>query len=111
MHATDLLSALDGLPYGERARLIAQEARRLRGTSELAELIAELDSGEPFERGLGLQLAQIAGDTDHVTRLIGDPDPLIQSRALTAVGRGVAVPTTRCVRSTTTRRRPSAPSS
>jgi hypothetical protein len=26
MQATDLLSALDGLPYGERVRLIATEA-------------------------------------------------------------------------------------
>ncbi|TCM43413.1 hypothetical protein [Kribbella sp. VKM Ac-2568] len=91
MHATDLLSALDGLPYGERARLIAQEARRLRGTPDLAELIAELDTGEPIERALGLQLAQIAGDTDHVARLLADPDPVIQARALAAAGRGVAV--------------------
>lgn len=91
MHATDLLSALDRLPYGERARLIAQEARRLRSTPGLAELIAELDSGEPYERGLGLQLAQIAGETDHVARLLADPDPVIQTRALAAAGRGVAV--------------------
>ncbi|GAA1597768.1 hypothetical protein GCM10009789_59640 [Kribbella sancticallisti] len=92
MQATDLLSALDRLPYGERVRLIAQEARRLRGTPELAELVAELDRGDTYERLLGLQLAQFAEAVEHITNLLADPDPVVQWRALTAAGRGVPVP-------------------
>lgn len=57
MHATDLLRSLDPLPYGERTRLIAQQARRLRGTPELVALLSELSLGQTFERNLGLQLA------------------------------------------------------
>jgi hypothetical protein len=90
MRATELLNALDRLPYGERVRLIAGHARRLHGTPELTALIAELDTGDPFPRTVGLQLAQIGGEVDHVTRLLADP--LLQLRALAAAGRGVPVP-------------------
>ncbi|MEU4393181.1 hypothetical protein [Kribbella sp. NPDC023855] len=89
MRATALLKALDRLPYGERVRLVAQEATRLRGTPELTALISELDQGDLFARTIGLQLAQIAGDVDHVTKLLSDP--LLQGRALAAAGRGVPV--------------------
>ncbi|NEA37181.1 hypothetical protein [Streptomyces sp. SID13031] len=89
MRATELLSALGELPYGERVQLIAEHARRLRGTAELAALIAELDIGETFARTVGLELAQIAGDVEHITKLLTDPQ--LQGRALTAVGCGVPV--------------------
>lgn len=92
MRSTELLSTLDRLSYGERVRLIAQEARRLRGTPELSALIAELDSGTAYERSIGLQFAQISGDVEHVTKLLADPDPVIQARALAVAGRGVPVP-------------------
>lgn len=89
MRASELLKAVDKLPYGERVRLIVDHARRLRGSSELTALIAELDSGETFARTIGLQLAQIAGDVEHITKLLNDP--LLQWRALAAAGRGVPV--------------------
>ena len=92
MQATDLLNALDRLPYGERVRLIATEARRLRSTPELTAVITALDAGTPYERAVGLQLAQIAGHVEHVSRLLADPDPAVQWRALAAAGRGVPVP-------------------
>jgi hypothetical protein len=90
MRATKLLNALDRLPYGERVQLVAHEARRLHGTPELTALIADLDTGEPFARTIGLQLAQIGGDVEHITKLLSDP--LLQWRALAAAGRGVPVP-------------------
>ncbi|WBQ03067.1 hypothetical protein [Kribbella sp. CA-293567] len=92
MRASKLLSALDDLPYGERVRLIADHALRLRGTTELTALIAELDQGATYERTVGLQLAQIGGEAGHVTKLLADGDPALQLRALAAAGRGVPVP-------------------
>lgn len=89
MRATALLKALDRLPYGERVRLVAQEATRLRDTPELTALIAELDRGDLFARTIGLQLAQIAGDAEHLTKLLSDP--LLHGRALGAAARGVPV--------------------
>jgi hypothetical protein len=77
MRATQLLKALDRLPYGERVQLVAREARR--GGPELSALIAELDTGDTFARTIGLQLAQISGDVEHLTKLLSDP--LLQWRA------------------------------
>ncbi|MEV6417656.1 hypothetical protein [Kribbella sp. NPDC051718] len=87
MRATELLTALDKLPYGERVQLVAREARR--GSPDLPTLIAELDTGDTFARTIGLQLAQIGGDVEHITTLLSDP--LFQWRALAAAGRGVPV--------------------
>ena len=86
-----LLGDLDSLPYGERSRLIAQEAQRLRGTQELASLLDELGHGTAYERLVGLQLAQVAGHVDYVAQLLADPDSTVQARALVAVSHGVAV--------------------
>ena len=91
MQANELLRSLDSLPYGERSRLIAREAQRLRGTQELVTLLEQLSRGTAFERILGLQLAQVAGQVDYVAHLLADPDPTVQGRALVAVSRGVAV--------------------
>ncbi|MDX6281195.1 MAG: hypothetical protein QOH03_2266, partial [Kribbellaceae bacterium] len=87
MRATELLNALDKLPYGERVELVAREARR--DSPDLSALIAELDAGDTFARTIGLQLAWIGGDVEHVTKLL--TDPLLQWRALAAAGRGVPV--------------------
>ncbi|WP_328321744.1 hypothetical protein OHA70_25220 [Kribbella sp. NBC_00382] len=87
MRATKLLNALDKLPYGERVQLVAREARR--DSPDLSALIAELDAGDTFARTIGLQLAWIGGDVEHVTKLLSDP--LLQWRALAAAGRGVPV--------------------
>ncbi|GAA3558900.1 hypothetical protein [Kribbella ginsengisoli] len=86
MRATELLTALDRLPYGERVRLVAHEARH---SPDLTALITELDAGDTFARTIGLQLAQIGGDVEHVTKLLSDPQ--LQWRALAAAGRGVPV--------------------
>lgn len=91
MRATDLLQAIDQLAYGDRLRHVALEGRRMRGTAELGELLGELGRGTPYERTLGVTIAQVAGDVDYVTRRLNDPTPAVQHRALAAVGRGVAV--------------------
>src|SRR4051812_16497592 len=91
MRASDLLRAIDQLSYGERLRHVALEGHRLRGTTELAELLGELGRGGPYERTVGVTIAQVTGDVDYVTRLLNDPTPAVQHRALAAVGRGVAV--------------------
>lgn len=87
----ELPRSLDSLPYGERSRLIAHEAQRLRGTQELVTLLEELSRGTSYERLLGLQVAQVAGQVDYVAHLLTDPDATVQARALVAVSRGVAV--------------------
>lgn len=92
MRAAEVLRTIDPLPYGERVRYVATTARRLRGTPELSALLAELARGGPFERGLSLLFAEIAGDAEHVGQLLADPDPAIRGRAVAAVGRGVPVP-------------------
>ena len=91
MRASDLLRAIDQLSYGERLRHVALEGRRLRGTTELAELLRELAGGTPYERTLGVTIAQVTGEVGYVTRLLDDPTPAVQHRALAAVGRGVLV--------------------
>ncbi|TCO45173.1 hypothetical protein EV646_109348 [Kribbella antiqua] len=89
MRASELVGS--DLPYGERMRQAALEGRRLRGTTELTELLGELGRGTAYERTLGLTIAQAAGSVDYVTRLLRDPDPTVQSRALSAVRRSTAV--------------------
>ncbi|WP_328998357.1 HEAT repeat domain-containing protein [Kribbella sp. NBC_00709] len=91
MRASDLLRAIDQLSYGDRLRRVALEGRRLRGTAELGRLLDDLGRGTPYERTLGATIAQVAVETGHVTRLLNDPMPAVQHRALAAVGRGVAV--------------------
>lgn len=92
MRAAEVLRTIDPLPYGERMRYVATTAQRLRSTPELSALLAELARGGLFERGLSLQFAEIAGDAEHVGRLLSDPDPGIRGRAVAAAGRGVPVP-------------------
>ncbi|MFC0622753.1 hypothetical protein [Kribbella deserti] len=92
MRAAEVLRTIDPLPYGDRMRFVAATARHLRGTPELTSLLAELASLGPFERGLSLQLARIANETEHVASLLLDPDPALRARAIAAVGRGVPVP-------------------
>ncbi|TWD82988.1 hypothetical protein FB561_4139 [Kribbella amoyensis] len=91
MRASELLRTVDPLPYHDRVRLAAGEGRRLRGTAELTDLLGELGRGDSYQRHLGLQIASAAGDAGYVTRLLRDPDPSVQTRALGAVRRGVDV--------------------
>ncbi|GAB2661655.1 hypothetical protein [Kribbella swartbergensis] len=86
MRASELLRLIDGLSYGQRVRLLADRAHRLTG------LLDELGQGEAFERTLGLQIAEVTRDTSYVAKLLRDPHPSVQSRALAAVSRGVPVP-------------------
>jgi hypothetical protein len=85
MRLAELLQSIDGLSYGRRVRLLADRS------SELVGLLGELGRGSSFERVLGLQLAEITRHTDYVSRMLRDPDPAVQFRALAAVGRGVPV--------------------
>ncbi|MFI5693288.1 hypothetical protein ACIA58_15695 [Kribbella sp. NPDC051586] len=91
MRARDLLRAIDQLSYGNRLRHVALEGHRLRGTAGLSSLLDELGRGTPYERTLGVTIAQVSGEIGYITRLLDDPLPTVQHRALAAVGRGVAV--------------------
>ncbi|MFC9693117.1 HEAT repeat domain-containing protein [Kribbella sp. NPDC056951] len=90
MRATDLLRSIDNLPYGERLRRVITEARGL-SASDLQNLLGELTTGTPYERSLGLTIAEATRDVATVTRLLNDPIPAVHSRALAAVGNGVPV--------------------
>lgn len=87
MRASELIQSVDKLPYGARQRAAALAGRRLSGTA----LLDELARGTSYERTLGLTVAQAAGETSYVTRLLRDPDPSVQARALATVAGGVAV--------------------
>ncbi|GAA2787655.1 hypothetical protein [Kribbella solani] len=86
MRLPELLRAIDGLSYAQRVRLLADRAQQLTG------LLPQLGGGSSFERLLGLQVAEVTRDAAYVSRMLRDPDPAVQSRALAAVGRGVPVP-------------------
>ncbi len=45
MHAADLTTAVDALPYPQRTHRIAVQAQRLLGTPQLPDLLAELAAG------------------------------------------------------------------
>lgn len=85
MRASDLLRSIDGLSYGQRVRYVADRADELTG------LLDELGRGNAFERIFGIQIAEVVRDTSYVSRLLRDPEPAVQSRALAAVWRGVPV--------------------
>ncbi|MGW7686034.1 hypothetical protein ACWGID_35155 [Kribbella sp. NPDC054772] len=85
MRLPDLLRSIDGLSYGQRVRLLADQAPQLAG------LLDELGRGTTFERVLGLQIAEVTRDPAYVTRMLRDADPAVRSRALAAVARGVPV--------------------
>ncbi len=91
MRADELMRSIDRLSYGERVRLLATEARRLRGSAELDGLLDELGGGDPFERSLGISVAQVAGHAGYVTRMLTDPVPAVQAHALGAAASGVPV--------------------
>jgi hypothetical protein len=86
MRASELLRSIDGLSYRQRVRLLADRAHQLSG------LLDELGQGDAFERTLGLHIAEVTRDTSYVAKLLRDPHPSVQSRALAAVSRGVPVP-------------------
>ncbi|MEV5963684.1 hypothetical protein AB0L70_18090 [Kribbella sp. NPDC051952] len=85
MRVTELLRSIDGLSYGQRARLLATQRHELIG------LLDELGRGDAFARTLGLQIAEAARDTAYVASCLRDATPAVQTRALVAVARGVPV--------------------
>jgi hypothetical protein len=85
MRLPELLRSIDGLSYGRRVRLLADQAPKLAG------LLGELARGSAFERLLGLQLAEITRDKAYVGRMLRDTEAAVQTRALAAIGRGVPV--------------------
>jgi hypothetical protein len=92
MRASELLRSIDGLSYGQRVRLLVDRARKLTGRArELTGLLDELGRGDTFERTLGIQIAEVVRETSYITKLLRDPEPAVQSRALAAVARGVPV--------------------
>lgn len=85
MRLPELLRSIDGLSRGQRVRLLADRAPELTG------LLDELARGSAFERVLGLQIAEVTRQAPYVSRMLRDPDPAVQGRALAAVARGVPV--------------------
>ncbi len=92
MRASRLMRAIDKLPYRERVRLLAAEARRLSGTGELDQLLDELGDGDAFHRSTGVTMARVAGHPGFVLRMLADPDPALRDQALAAVRQGVQIP-------------------
>jgi hypothetical protein len=92
---TSLLAAADPLPYPARLRLFASRARELAATGELDPVLAELATGEDFEREIGLFLAQTVGHLDAITAYAVDPDWRLRQRALRAMIRGGRMDATR----------------
>ncbi|MGW6195183.1 hypothetical protein ACWF0M_03455 [Kribbella sp. NPDC055110] len=85
MRLPELLRSIDGLSYGQRVRLLADQA------PQLVSLLDDLGRGSAFERVLGLQIAEVTHEATYVSRMLRDPDPAVQRRALAAVARGVPV--------------------
>lgn len=79
--AAALLADVDGLPYGERMALFARRAR----SDDLTPLLAELGTGDRFERATALFLAVVAGDREQLRRGLDDADAGLRATALAAL--------------------------
>ncbi|NDU75336.1 hypothetical protein GWI34_22315 [Actinomadura sp. DSM 109109] len=66
-------------------RELALRARRLAGTPELAETLAALGAGGPYERRTALHVAMAARDLPYVERVLAGPDMALRRAALRAV--------------------------
>lgn len=79
--ADDLLRTIEPLSHGDRCRHLSTLTR------PDAEVISELAARGSYERRIALHLAVAAGDAQHVTRALSDPDPAIAGPAAVAAVR------------------------
>ncbi|MEV6275915.1 hypothetical protein [Nocardia sp. NPDC051832] len=85
--ATKLLEEIEPLPVPARRRAVAACALRLRGTGELAGLLAELTERGHYEQVLAIHLAVVAGDREYLLRRLDAPSPELAARAVNALVR------------------------
>ncbi|MEV0318457.1 hypothetical protein ACIBKX_09640 [Streptomyces sp. NPDC050658] len=79
-----LLADLDPLPYPRRLREIAESARDFAARGALRGVLAELEGGGPYERGVAILLACAGGDAEWTGARLADPDPFVRGHALRA---------------------------
>ena len=80
--AQRLLNSFDQISFPQRQRLLAETARALIGSAELAALLDDLDGRGEFAQRTALQLAQIAGDRAYVTRCLAAERSSVAAQAL-----------------------------
>ncbi|GAA3709650.1 hypothetical protein GCM10022224_088970 [Nonomuraea antimicrobica] len=78
----ELLDEVEPLPYAQRLRRLAEHARALTGRPELRALLDGLAGLGQYERSLGVRLAVVANEVEHVTRAMADPDPDVSRYAI-----------------------------
>ncbi|MEV0579266.1 hypothetical protein [Streptomyces sp. NPDC050392] len=86
-----LLNALDPLPYPQRMRELASQARALSASGRLRDVLDDLDEGDAYERGTAVVAAAVGGDREWIGAHLADPDPFVQGHAL-RVARSLGVP-------------------
>ncbi|GHF17672.1 hypothetical protein [Streptomyces morookaense] len=88
-----LLATLDALPYPQRMRHTAVEARGLNaaeGPAALRAVLDELDRrGGHYERALAAHAAWACREADWLAARPADPDPVVRGYAATAVRHGL----------------------
>jgi hypothetical protein len=82
---SSLFAEVDALPFPRRMALFAARTRELSGSGGLDAVLAELASGDRFERRVGLFCAVVAGRLTWVTASVADPDWRIRHAALSAL--------------------------
>lgn len=85
--ARKLLEAVDRLSFRDRQRMIAEHARRLAGSGELAGLLDDLHEKGEFARRIGLLMARITGARDHVERCLSGVETSVLRDAVKAAVR------------------------
>ncbi|MCF2525653.1 hypothetical protein [Yinghuangia soli] len=83
--ATELLRAVDHLPYSQRMRETALHACSLAEADELDRLLAELDGLGPYARRTALHMALAARTVGYVERALHDPDMAFRRAALRGI--------------------------
>jgi hypothetical protein len=87
-----LLAAADPLPYPRRMALFASRARAAAASGELPQLLAQLLGGDEYSREVGLFMAVVAGDLEHIRAMTQAPEWRLRHLALVAWLRSGQVP-------------------
>jgi hypothetical protein len=87
-----LLAAADPLPYPRRMALFAARARAAAASGELPQLLAQLLGGDAYSREVGLFIAVVAGDLEHIEAMTQAPEWRLRYLALAAWLRSRQVP-------------------
>lgn len=82
INAGGLLQTINGLSFGDRQRLLAEYARRLAGSAELAGVLDDLHGQGEFARQIAVQLAGIAGEPEYVERCVSGVETSVLRQAL-----------------------------